>query len=94
MTRKEMKDFIATCKEVKKGYCCLQDDGLSRYSEGVKEIGTNSGVYGWNCDIYVDNARDIAITTGYRNMRGQRIPDEIIRKYDEIAKEIIYGKQD
>ena len=49
----------------------------------------NSGVYGWNCDIYCDYARDIAITTGYRNMAGQRIPDEILKKYDAIAKEII-----
>lgn len=38
MTRKEMKAFVSNCKEVKKGYCCLQDDGLTRYSEGVKEV--------------------------------------------------------
>ena len=48
----------------------------------------NSGVYGWNCDIYVDYKRDIAITTGYRNMRGASIPYELIKKYSDIAKEI------
>ena len=48
----------------------------------------NSGVYGWNCDIYVDYKRDIAITTGYRNMRGASIPHELIKKYSDIAKEI------
>ena len=48
----------------------------------------NSGVYGWNCDIYVDYKRDIAITTGYRNMRGTLIPHELIKKYSNIAEEI------
>ena len=49
----------------------------------------NGGVYGWNCDIYCDYARDIAITTGYRNMAGRRIPEEILQKYNAIAKEIL-----
>ncbi len=48
----------------------------------------NSGVYGWNCDIYTDYKRDIAITTGYRNMTGKQIPHELIKKYTDIAKEI------
>lgn len=49
----------------------------------------NAGVYGWNCDIYCDYKRDIAITTGYRNMTGKRIPDELIKKYSEKAKTIL-----
>jgi hypothetical protein len=49
----------------------------------------NSGVYGWNCDIYCDFKRDIAITTGYRNMAGERIPSELLEKYTNIAKKII-----
>ena len=49
----------------------------------------NAGVYGWNCDIYCDYGKDIAITTGYRNMAGRRIPKELIEKYTERAKEII-----
>lgn len=66
------------------GYCDLQN--IFRYEEPQYY---NSGVYGWNCDVYCDFARDIAITTGYRNMAGQRIPDEILEKYDAIAKGII-----
>lgn len=66
------------------GYCDLQN--IFRYEEPTYY---NSGVYGWNCDIYCDFARDIAITTGYRNMAGNRVPDEILKKYDTIAKEII-----
>lgn len=66
------------------GYCDLQH--IFAYEEPTYY---NSGVYGWNCDIYCDFTRDIAITTGYRNMAGQRIPDAILEKYDAIAKEIL-----
>lgn len=57
---------------------------------GVDPVYYNCGVYGWNCDIYVNFKYDAAITTGYRNMRGVRIPDEIIRKYSEIAENIYH----
>lgn len=71
-------------KVFRAGYCDLQY--IFKYEDPQYY---NSGVYGWNCDIYCDFARDIAITTGYRNMAGSRIPDEILEKYDAIAKEII-----
>ena len=70
-------------KVFRAGYCDLQY--IYRYEDPQFY---NCGVYGWNCDIYVDYKRDIAITTGYRNMRGKNIPHEIIKKYSEIAKEI------
>lgn len=47
----------------------------------------NYGIYGWNCDIYTYGS--IAITTGYRNMRGDRIPDNILEEYTNNAKQII-----
>ena len=65
------------------GYCDLQH--IYKYEDPQFY---NCGVYGWNCDIYVDYKRDIAITTGYRNMRGECIPGDIIKKYSEIAKKI------
>lgn len=65
------------------GYCELQY--IMKYEEPQF---FNSGVYGWNCDVYVDYRRDIAITTGYRNMTGRSIPLEIIEKYTKVAKEI------
>ena len=65
------------------GYCDLQY--IFRNEEPQYY---NCGVYGWNCDIYVDYKRDIAITTGYRNMRGKQIPLELIKKYSDIAKNI------
>lgn len=65
------------------GYCELQY--IFKYEEPQFY---NAGVYGWNCDVYVDYKRDIAITTGYRNMIGRDIPLELINEYSEIAKEI------
>lgn len=79
---KKIREYYANCFYC--GYCDLQD--IYRYEEALYY---NSGVYGWNCDIYVDNKRDIAISTGYRNLRGTRIPDDLIKKYSDIAKSII-----
>lgn len=80
-TRKEINNRFS--KVFYCGYCDLQNicsrDDIVYY---------NSGVYGWNFDVYVDYKNDIAITTGYRNMTGARIPSEIIEKYSNAAKEI------
>ena len=64
------------------GYCDLQN--IFRY---VAADYYNCGVYGWNCDVYTCGS--LAITTGYRNMRGKSIPEEVLSKYDNIAKEIL-----
>lgn len=71
-------------KVFRAGYCDLQFIFNNDYP-----VYYNSGVYGWNCDIYVDYKRDIAISTGYRNMIGDCIPSEILRKYSDIAKNIL-----
>lgn len=68
------------------GYCDFQ---FIMY--GIEPQFYNSGVYGWNCNLYADYSRDCIITTGYRNMRGSLIPSEIIRKYDAAARAIIDG---
>lgn len=70
------------------GYC-----ELSYIMEGCEADYYNCGVYGWNCDIYCDFKRDIAICTGYRNMVGERIPNEIIEKYSNKAKDILESKK-
>ena len=51
------------------GYCELYS--LYRESEA---IGYNSGVYGWNFDIYTFSGR-IAIASGYRSMVGADLPE-------------------
>lgn len=66
------------------GYCDLY------YLTKGYEVGYNAGVYGWNCDIiylWADGYR-ICITTGYRNMRGQLIPETLRKEYEERAKEL------
>lgn len=65
------------------GYCDLQ-----YIMKGEDPVYYNCGVYGWNWDGYCDFKRNVAITTGYRNMTGRVIPHEIINRYSEIAKEI------
>ena len=65
------------------GYCDLQY--IFKYTDATYY---NAGVCGWNCDIYTDAVRDIAITTGYRNTAGVAIPDELIKTYSNIAKAI------
>lgn len=66
------------------GYCDLQSIFYC-----VEPVYYNAGVYGWNCDLYIDYETDTIISTGYRNMRGASINREIIKKYDAIAREII-----
>lgn len=66
------------------GYCDLQ-----YIMNGKDPWYYNSGIYGWNCDIYTDALHDIAISTGYRNMRGKTIPAELIKKYSNRAKEML-----
>lgn len=66
------------------GYCDLQ-----HVFRNAGPMYYNSGEYGWNCDIYVDFEFDIAVTTGYRNTRGIRIPNEIIEKYEANALKIL-----
>ena len=51
------------------GYCELYP--LYRESEA---IGYNCGVYGWNFDIYTFGS-GIAITSGYRSMCGDQLPE-------------------
>lgn len=65
------------------GYCDLQ-----YIMKGEEPVYYNCGVYGWNYDVYCDYKRNIAITTGYRNMTGRPMPEGLIEKYSNIAKEI------
>lgn len=64
------------------GYCDLQY--LLYYKEADFY---NSGVYGWNCDIYkIDN--NTVIVTGYRpygNIRNYKL----VREFDQKAKNIV-----
>lgn len=80
-----MKTALANSKHVFRiGYCSLQ----YLFKPSTRTF-YNSGIYGWNCDIfhcYVPNIGLCVLTTGYRNMKGTRIPDSIARQYNNAAK--------
>ncbi len=66
------------------GYCDLQT--ILMY---IPRDFYNEGVYGWNCDIYIDQDNDLLINTGYRNLREKPIPRELIDKYEGFARNIL-----
>ena len=66
------------------GYCELQH--LLRTSN---KVGYNSGIYGWNYDIFSLDNGNVAICTGYRGMPGVRIDYNITEKYEAKARVII-----
>ncbi len=56
----------------------------------------NAGLYGWNNDTYyiVDSAGNSwALSTGYRNTQGERLPYEIMHEYETKAKECIESSE-
>lgn len=65
MTRKELNNLKRQFKHIKEGYCCYQDDGKSKFE--LKELGYNSGIYGWNWTAYADFETDTLYISGYRN---------------------------
>ena len=88
MAREETRKWIAsnyTCYGT--GYCDLQ------YLLGFQSRDYyTTGVYGWNFDVYIFG--DYAITTGYRGMIHHAERDfELDRKYDDMAREIIYNEK-
>lgn len=70
-------------------YCALQNLFLGKEPKFY-----NYGTYGWNCDIYTSELYNVAITTGYRNTKGKKIPTEIVEKYETAAKKIISENTD
>lgn len=81
MTRKEASKHY---KVWKVGYADLQR--LLGYEEANFY---NHGIYGWNWDGYRVPEMGILITTGYRNQpKGEYIPYEVCRAYEELADEV------
>ena len=66
MTRRELVNLYDNCEHCKIGYCCYQDDNISKYD--LKEIGYNSGVYGWNWTAYLYTKTDTLYISCYRNV--------------------------
>ena len=67
LNRNDLKRYIsyanATGRQIKKGYCCHYD--RSDDAGQLLELGYNSGVYGWNWSLYMDDKT--LYIDGYRN---------------------------
>ena len=79
-TRKQIQNSFARVFQC--GYCDLQ-----YIFQWYNPSFYNSGIYGWNYDVY--DLGNIAITTGYRGMFGERIPGELIKHFDAEAQNIL-----
>lgn len=71
---------------------CAGYANLQYIMNGYEPTYYNAGVYGWNNDMYIDYATNTIISTGYRNMRGTRIPDYIVKAFSENAKDILTAR--
>lgn len=83
----KIKTSMKICNNFENVYsagCC----DLQYIFRGFEPQYYNCGVHGWNCDLYIDWKTDTIITTGYRNMRGKMIPQELIEKYNKKAAKI------
>lgn len=82
--------FRTTQKQIKENYSAIISIGYCDawyllYFENA--MACTSGVYGWNADIF--DVNNVAIVTGYRPFGNIHIDYDIIRDYNNRAKEII-----
>ena len=90
--RKVTRNEINKNNMVALGYCQIQRV-LDLFADEYK-IGYNTGVYGWNYDLYTINGVDIV--TGYNvpyyNFSNEKIKKELITLENEIKKNFDYSK--
>ena len=80
---KKIRISMTQCKYYRNVFRCGYDE-LDNILRDYPAMFYNAGEFGWNCDIYVDSKHDLIITTGYRNMRGDKIPEHIIDKFNKL----------
>ena len=80
-----------TSKEIKNRYGfnhtikLYDSEGQALFPEH-KANAYNCGVYGWNYDVFFIS--NYAITRGYRNTFGREADSNIVKKYDDMAREL------
>lgn len=82
-----------TSKKLKKYYKVYKVHSTEVYGLFFGRYPTyyNSGIYGWNYDVYIlDTSRDIAIISGYRTCGGQALD---YKKIDKLQKKYLKLKQ-
>ena len=80
-TKRNVVSMYGSNNIIEVGYCGLQ----TLLSRETPECYT-SGTYGWNADVY--DFGDIAICTGYRPFGGIKASYDIVRKYEDKAREL------
>lgn len=88
--------FKVTRKEIKENYRAVSVPcgALQSLLHYRRPVAYNSGIYSWNFNVYDfshDFGTNICICTGYRNCPGVHVDYEIYKKYEDKAKEVIYG---
>lgn len=81
LTKKEVERLAANGKIYAVGYCKAQH--LLTYQN---RHGYNSGVYGWNYDVFV--LGDNVIITGYNPFKANKIDAEKLTEYEKKARYI------
>ena len=76
ITMKKFEEYAreSNVKIYQVGYCQLQ-----QLLSTITPDYYTAGIYGWNNDIYM--LGDVAIVTGYRNLKGEKLPDCFLKNY-------------
>lgn len=53
---------------------------------GHSPVAYTAGVYGWNFDVYIVDG--VTICTGYRGMVGKSVNYDLLREYENRAREL------
>lgn len=80
VSKKEVKETGK--KIISIGYCQAQ-----HILGGLTPLMYSACVYGWSCDYYIIEEKNVIISTGYSPI-GDYQDYEIVRKYDKIAEKI------
>ena len=83
-----------TKKEVQENFACVSFDynTYCRFEEYLNAIGTRfftSGVYGWNCNVYIFND-SIVLTAGYRPF-GKRLSERALYELEKDLEKVKEG---
>lgn len=81
--------FKTTKKAVTNGYYKVVSIGYADLQNLLyfrNRVAYTSGVYGWNADVY--DFGNVAIVTGYRPFGNVSVNFDMVKQYDDTAREI------
>ena len=81
--------FKTTAKAIREGYgkkLAINYCGAQYLLRNHAPVAYTCGVYGWNFDVYTVDG--VTICTGYRGMVGKSPDWEVLREYENRAREL------